>query len=58
MMKRQPLTMLARVRRGNTGLARGTLCRPVRTRAVKAQATLPEEQDDEECLMSSNPEAL
>jgi hypothetical protein len=36
------------VRRGNTGLARGKLCRPVRTRAAKAQAASPEELDEGE----------
>ncbi len=45
MRERQPLTMLARVRRGNTGLARGKLCRPVRTRVAKAQSASLEEQD-------------
>jgi hypothetical protein len=46
MWRRQILTILARVRRGNAGLPRARLCLRFKPRAIK-EDLMPNEEDDE-----------
>jgi hypothetical protein len=48
----QILTMLARVRRGNSGLPRGRLCIRIKPRVVKQDCVASEEDDEDGQLMA------